>query len=128
MTKKFRKYLKWSFLSASVGLIAGLSSSIFLHSLNWVWQFQMQHHETLFAIPIAIVIIHIFYHKFAREKLDFGALVLEEIHDPKTMIPSHVAPLVFLSTLLSHLVGGSVGREGTAVQISASLTDQFSRF
>jgi H+/Cl- antiporter ClcA len=123
-----QKYWRWFFLSLNVGLIAGLSSSIFLYSLNWVWQFQMRHHETLFAIPIAILVIHYFYHKYAKEKSDFGALVLEEIHDPQTLIPAHVAPLVFFGTLLSHLVGGSVGREGSIVQVSASLTDQFSRF
>jgi H+/Cl- antiporter ClcA len=54
-------------------------------------------------------------------------LLLEEIHDPKTVIPLRMTPLVLLGTFLSHLFGGSAGREGTALQTGASLADQLTR-
>jgi H+/Cl- antiporter ClcA len=54
-------------------------------------------------------------------------LILDEIHDPKKTVPWVMAPLILASTVLTHLFGGSAGREGTAVQIGASLADQISR-
>ena len=123
----FQKYLRWVFLSICAGFIAGLSSALFLHSMNWIWHFQMLHHETLFFLPFAVLLISFVYQKFAKENSDLGSLVFEEIHEPKKVLPVRLAPLVFFGTLLSHLVGGSVGREGTAVQVSASLTDQMSK-
>ncbi len=54
-------------------------------------------------------------------------LLIEEIHSPQNRIPLRMAPLVLLGTVASHLVGASVGREGTAVQMGGSLADQISR-
>jgi len=122
-----KKYLRWAFLSACVGGIAGLASTLFLYGMNWVWRFQMSHHEIIFFLPLAAVLITLVYQKYARDFSDGGALVFEEIHEPKKVLPVRIAPLVFLGTLLSHFVGASPGREGTAVQVSASLTDQLSK-
>jgi H+/Cl- antiporter ClcA len=49
---------------------------------------------------------------------------LDEIHDPKKVVPVAMAPMILLSTIITHLFGGSAGREGTAVQMGASLSDQ----
>ena len=54
-------------------------------------------------------------------------LLLEEIHNPKNIIPFRMAPLVLLGTDLTHLFGGSAGREGTALQMGASLADQLTK-
>jgi H+/Cl- antiporter ClcA len=51
-------------------------------------------------------------------------LLIEEIHDPKSVIPLRMAPLVLGGTIVSHLFGASVGREGTAVQMGGALADQ----
>ena len=54
-------------------------------------------------------------------------LLLEEIHDPQTVIPLRMAPLVLLGTTISHLFGASVGREGTAVQMGGALADRLTQ-
>ena len=54
-------------------------------------------------------------------------LLLEEIHDPKNVIPARMTPLVLFGTIVSHLFGASAGREGTALQTGASLADQLTR-
>ncbi len=55
-------------------------------------------------------------------------LILDEIHDPKNVVPFKMAPFILFGTIVTHLFGGSAGREGTAVQMGASLSDQLSRF
>jgi H+/Cl- antiporter ClcA len=54
-------------------------------------------------------------------------LIIDEIHDPSAWVPKRMAPLVFVGTVITHLFGGSAGREGTAIQMAGSLTDGFSR-
>ena len=54
-------------------------------------------------------------------------MILDEIHDPKKMIPFRMAPFILISTLATHLFGGSAGREGTAVQMGGAIADQLSR-
>jgi H+/Cl- antiporter ClcA len=51
-------------------------------------------------------------------------LLIDEIHDPKKVVPLRMAPLVLGGTVISHLFGASVGREGTAVQMGGALADQ----
>jgi H+/Cl- antiporter ClcA len=54
-------------------------------------------------------------------------LLLEEIQTPRERIPFRMAPLVLFGTLVTHLFGGSAGREGTAVQMGGTIADQFTR-
>ncbi len=122
-----RAYFRWIFLCICVGLIAGLTSSGFLISLNWVWTFQNAHRETIFLLPVIAVLLTYFFQKYASEFSDSNRLLFEEIHEPQRVLPILIAPFVFIGTLLSHFAGASTGREGAAVQISASMTDQLSK-
>jgi H+/Cl- antiporter ClcA len=65
------------------------------------------------------------YHYYGESVVKGNNLLLEEYHSPKKVIPFKMAPLVFLGTILTHLFGGSAGREGTAVQIGGAIADQF---
>ena len=54
--------------------------------------------------------------------------MLDEIHNPRDVLPLRMAPLVLLGTVITHLFGGSAGREGTAVQMGATLADRLSKY
>jgi len=64
------------------------------------------------------------YQKYGAGTQVGSQLIIDQILDPKTKLPLRMAPLIFLSTLMTHFFGGSAGREGTAVQMGASLSDQ----
>lgn len=114
-------------LSIVVGLLAGLSAAVFLYALDWVTSFRLSHSSLYFGLPLAGLLIGQVYAK-SNSRLSRGThLILDEIHDPKKVLPLQMVPLILGSTLLTHLVGGSAGREGTAVQMSASLGDQLAR-
>ena len=60
--------------------------------------------------------------------LNFGNnLIVEQIHEPGGGVPLRMAPLIFFGTVVTHLFGGSAGREGTAVQLGGSLASGFGR-
>jgi H+/Cl- antiporter ClcA len=67
------------------------------------------------------------YHYGGGDAAAGNNLILDEIHEPRDWIPRRMAPLIYVGTVVTQLFGGSAGREGTALQMSGSLTDTFSR-
>ena len=80
-----------------------------------------------YGLPIAGLLIGLAYHYGGGRAVEGNNLILDEIHEPVEWVPRRMAPLVFLGTVVTHLFGGSAGREGTAIQMSGSLTDDASR-
>jgi H+/Cl- antiporter ClcA len=78
-------------------------------------------------LPFMGIAIGLGYQYWGKQISAGNNLVIEEIQAPSNYISWLMAPLIYLSTLMTHLVGGSAGREGTAIQMSASLNDQLSR-
>jgi H+/Cl- antiporter ClcA len=123
-----KKYARWSFLSAIVGVLAGISSAIFLILLQAATEARLSHPEIIWLLPLAGLLIGWIYHQYGRDVAAGSHLILDEIHNPRNVVPAKMAPLILGGTVLTHLFGGSAGREGTAVQMGASLADQLSRF
>ena len=120
-------FIKWLFLSTVVGVLAGSASAFFLIFLDWVTQWRENHLWIIAFLPLAGLIIGLAYHYWGKEVVNGNNIILEEFHSPKKIIPLVMAPLVLFGTLITHLFGGSAGREGTAVQMGAAISDQFSQ-
>ena len=119
--------LKWIVLGAIVGVLAGLASAGFLFSLEWVTNLRLDHPWLLFGLPLAGFAIGLAYHYGGGRSAEGNNLIIDEIHEPRSWVPTRMAPLVYIGTVATHLFGGSAGREGTAIQMSGSLTDRFDR-
>lgn len=127
-TTKIKKYLKWIFLSSLCGLLSGTATFVFLQSLSFITDLREKTPLLIFGLPFAGLLIGYLYFLSGNSTTKGTNLILEEIHDPKNVVPFRMAPLILFSTLLTHLFGGSAGREGTAVQIGSSLSDQLFHF
>ena len=119
--------LRWLLLATLVGLLAGSASAFFLLSLDLATGYREAHHWIVWLLPlagfaVAWVYLHIGQHVEAGNNL-----LIDEIHDPQKVVPLRMAPLILVSTVISHLFGASVGREGTAVQMGGALADQLTR-
>ncbi len=119
--------LKWVSLSIIVGILAGSASAFFLISLDWVTKLRESNLWIIAFLPIGGLIIGLAYHYWGTDVVKGNNQLLEEFHSPKQVIPLKMAPMVLFGTLITHLFGGSAGREGTAVQMGAAISDQFSR-
>jgi H+/Cl- antiporter ClcA/predicted RNA-binding protein with PUA-like domain len=119
--------VRWVVLGAVVGVLAGAASSGFLESLSWATRTRETHPWLLFGLPLAGFAVGLAYHYGGGRSAGGNNLIIDEIHDPQAWVPRRMAPLVFLGTVATHLFGGSAGREGTAIQMSGSLTDGFAR-
>lgn len=116
---------KWILICFIVGILAGASSSLFLYTLNWATEFRESHLWMIFLLPVAGLIIGLLYHYYGKKVVKGNNLILEEYENPQQTIPLKMAPMVYIGTILTHLFGGSAGREGTAVQMSTAIADQF---
>lgn len=116
---------KWLLLSAAVGVMAGSASALFLVLLEMATNFRETHLWVIAFLPVAGFVIGFAYHKWGRTVEAGNNLLLQEIQNSSgSKINLIMAPLVMVSTVLTHLVGGSAGREGTAVQMGGALADQ----
>jgi H+/Cl- antiporter ClcA len=119
--------LRWTLLVIPVSLTAGSLVALFLWSLDKAIHFRFDHPWLLFLLPLAGVLIYLLY-KYLGKNSDAGNnLIMDEIHQPGGGVPARMAPLVLLTTVMTHMFGGSAGREGTAVQIGGSLAQLFAR-
>lgn len=119
---------KWILICALVGIFSGSASAFFLVALEWVTQFRMQHKWIIWLLPFGGFLVGLSYYYWGESVAKGNNLLLEEYEEPKKVIPIKMAPLVLLGTLLTHLFGGSAGREGTAVQMGGAIADQFTKF
>src|SRR5579863_44660 len=116
--------LKWSALATIVAVLAGTASAIFLASLDWATKWRESHLWIIAFLPLGGFLIGLVYHLLGKKVEGGNNLIIDEIHDPKAVIPLRMTPLVLISTVATHFFGGSAGREGTALQMGASLADQ----
>lgn len=124
----FKSIVKWGGLCLFVSLLAGSSSALFLISLDYVTQLREKNLILIALLPFAGIITLVSYQLFNKDAAEGNPLILKTIEEPtKKILPLVMAPLIYLTTILSHLFGASAGREGTALQISASLSDQLTR-
>ena len=114
-------------LGAAVGVVCGAASALFLWLLERATRFRLAHEQIAYALPLAGLGIGLVYERFGTPIKGGSNLVIDTIHDDGPELPLRMAPMVLLGTVLTHLFGGSAGREGTAVQMGASLTDFFAQ-
>ena len=113
--------LRWLTISALVAAVAGSASAWFLITLNAVTDFRESHTAIVWLLPVAGLAIGALYYYLGGPAEQGNNLLIDAIHDPVQRVPLRMAPLVYVGTMLTHLFGGSAGREGTALQMSASL-------
>lgn len=123
----FLYLFKWMFFALFIGIFVGSASAFFLYTLNWVTLFREDNIQIVWLLPVGGLFIGLLYHYLGSNVVKGNNQLLEEIHSPKQIIPFKMAPLVLLGTLVTHLFGGSAGREGTAVQMGGAISDQFTR-
>jgi len=119
--------LQWILICILIGVFSGSASAFFLVALEWVTQTRENNNWIIWLLPIGGLVIGLGYHYWGKSVVKGNNLLLEEYENPQKIIPLKMAPLVLFCTLITHLFGGSAGREGTAVQMGGAIADQFTK-
>ena len=118
---------RWVALAVVVGVISGVLSAGFIESLTWATNTRDDNKWLLLLLPLAGLLVGASYHYLGRGLERGSNLLIDEIHTHSEWVPLRLAPLVFITSVVSHLAGGSTGREGAALQIAAGATDPISK-
>jgi H+/Cl- antiporter ClcA len=119
--------LRWTWLALPVAVLAGSASALFLALLDQVTELHWRNPWLLWLLPFGGVAVGFLYHWLGKGSDRGNNLLIDEIHEPGGGVPARMAPLVLFGTLVTHLLGGSAGREGTAVQMGGSLAALLAR-
>jgi H+/Cl- antiporter ClcA len=119
--------LKWIFICVLIGILSGSASAFFLITLEYVTQYRILHDWIIWLLPLGGLLVGLSYYYLGKDVVKGNNLLLEEYENPKEIIPLKMAPLVYFGTIITHLFGGSAGREGTAVQMGGAIADQFTK-
>jgi H+/Cl- antiporter ClcA len=133
LRKTFREQLhqltdlvRWAPIASAVGLMGGTASALLLASLSFATNYREGHRWMILFLAPAGWVVGWMYRLYGKSVEAGNNLILEETHDPREVIPARMTPLILIGTFITHLFGGSAGREGTAIQTGASLADQLS--
>ncbi|MGN0352833.1 MAG: chloride channel protein [Roseburia sp.] len=118
--KRLGTSIKWVVFSIVSGLLVGSVGTLFYFGMSLVTLVRSKHPYLIFLLPLGGIMIVAFYHILHDEKDTGTNLVLSAIHSDDEL-PLRMAPLIFISTLITHLFGGSAGREGAALQLGGSI-------
>jgi H+/Cl- antiporter ClcA len=120
------KYMaRWFALVVPVAAAIGSMVALFLWMLSWAIHYRFAHPWLLYLLPLAGIVIHLAYKYYGSSSERGNNLIIDEIHQPGAGVPKRMGPLILVTTVITHLFGGSAGREGTAVQIGGSLANLF---
>lgn len=120
--------LRWTLLIIPVAVSVGLLVALFLWLLDMATATRWQNMWLIFLLPFAGIIISWLYRYYGKNSDAGNNLIMDEIHKPGGGVPARMTPMILFTTVLTHLVGGSAGREGTAVQMGGSISALFSRW
>lgn len=119
--------LRWLLLIPMVALVTGAAGALFLHLLDLATAAFAAQPLLIWSLPAIGCLTAWAYAGFAKDSAGGVPALLEAIRQPRAALPAGQGPMILASTVLSHLGGASVGREGTALLMGGSLADQFSR-
>lgn len=123
MVSAARILATWLVLGSAVGLACGAAAALFLHLLAAATATRELHHELIWALPLAGLALGALWQRLGEPIRAGSSLVIDTVYRAGPPLPLRLAPMVLLGTVWTHLFGGSAGREGTAVQMGASLAD-----
>ena len=119
-------FLRWILFAALIGLVAGTVSTAFYYAFHWATETRIAHPWLIWLLPVGGAAIVLLYRVCGLSKDGGTNLVLTTVRE-NTSLPLRTAPLIFLSTIATHLVGGSSGREGAILQIGGSISSFLGR-
>ena len=131
LTSKFLSsvavFIKWVLLASVVGSIVGVMGVLFHFAVEQATHLQTSYPWLLFLLPVGGVVIALLYRVCGMEK-DMGTNTILQAVRGENPLRLRTAPLIFVSTVITHLLGGSSGREGAALQIGGSMGARLGRW
>ena len=122
----FPVLLKWLLIAAGIGILVGAVGAAFAHVLSLVNRLRGQFPLIALGLPVGGLVI-VFLYRITKNHDDRGTNTIVASIQESSEIPFKMAPLIFVSTTITHLFGGSAGREGAAIQLGGSIAKKLGK-
>ncbi|MGL4629690.1 MAG: chloride channel protein [Leadbetterella sp.] len=124
-------FFRFRFLLACciLSTLVGTSSALFLYSLDWITKLHHENSFLIFGLPLGGLLIVWLYANWGKDTEKGNNHVIDvcvDSHAP--IVPLRISPLIYITTLITHVLGGSAGREGTAVQIASGFVETICKY
>lgn len=113
-------FLRWGLIAVIIGLIGGAVGGVFHSSVVEANVFFGKYDKLILLLPVGGLVIVALYKKCNMLQNKGTDSVIDSIRNDEK-VPFSLAPLIFISTVITHLLGGSAGREGAALQLGGSI-------
>ncbi len=123
----FLRFVRWVLIGILIGIVVGLVGSAFAYAITFATNLRTAHSWILFLLPLLGLIIVWIYNRAGMEDQPGTNMILLSVRTDKN-VPFVIAPVIFASSFLTHLGGGSAGREGAALQIGGGIAQQIGRW
>lgn len=120
-------FVKWFVIALFLGIFGGILGSFFHISIDFVTDFRGEYPNIVLLLPLGSLVITVLYRLLSANKKITTDRVIESVRKDKN-IPLVMMPLIFAGTVITHLVGGSSGREGAALQLGGSMGYNIGKF
>ena len=117
------RLLRWIIFGVLIGIVVGAASSILLNVNDKLTEVREDNSYLLWFLPLGGVIIGYIYQYHGKSSRKGNDVVIEYIHYGQGRVPLRMGPIVYISSFITHLFGGSTGREGAAIQMGASIAE-----
>lgn len=115
-----KNFAKWIFFALCTGMTGGVIGALFHLCVEHVSKFRLEHSFIIYFLPVAGLLIAALYKVFSSNgKLDTNRII--KASSGEAEVPAVIAPLIFISTVITQMFGGSAGREGAALQIGGGI-------
>lgn len=118
---------RWALILGPMAVAVGSLCALFLWALDRATALRFEYPFLLFGLPLAGMAVAFAYCAKGRNADGGNNLLMDQIHEPGGGVPLRMAPFIVVATVVTHLFGGSVGREGTAVQVGGSIAGGFAK-
>ena len=124
--KYFKIFFKWGLLGLLMGILGGLLGAFFHHTLHYVTHLRTEHTWLIFLLPLGGLLTVGIYKLVLKGKNRGTNEIIDAILHGEPVNPL-IAPVIFLATAITHLFGGSAGREGAALQLGGSVASKLGK-
>ena len=125
--KALISFFRWALVGIMVGIVVGLVGTAFAAAISFATEFRTSHNWALYILPVLGIAIVWLYNRAGMEEQPGTNMILLSVREEKE-VPFKIAPVIFATSFLTHLGGGSAGREGAALQIGGGISQQIGRW
>lgn len=118
---------KWVLWGSIIGTFAGSTSALLINTNDFLTELRQDNSFLVYFLPIGGLLIGYIYMFFGKGSRKGNDLIIGHIHHGQGKVPLRMGPIVFICTFITHLFGGSTGREGAAIQMGASISEGVNR-